>query len=249
MIDLHTHVLPGIDDGARSVAESRAIALEAAAHGVTMLAATPHVRDDFPTTAEVMEEGVEAIRADFAEQGIPMEVVHGVEVDIGLLWAIPREELWRLTIAQTGRYLLLELPYRGWPFALEPAVKRLVELGITPLLAHPERNSEVQDQPHRIRGLVEAGSLVQVTAASLDGTRHRAARAAALRLIDLGLVHVLASDTHGPHIRRQGLAEAAASLGDSGLARYLTVDVPRAIVAGEPIADRLTSGSALGSTS
>lgn len=248
MIDLHTHVLPGIDDGARSPAESREIALEAATQGVSTLAATPHVRDDFPTTAEVMEEAVEATRADFAEHGIPVEVVHGAEVDIGLLWAIPREELHRFTIAQTGRYLLLEVPYRGWPLALESAVKGLVELGITPILAHPERNPEVQDRPHNVRELVEAGSLVQVTAASLDG-RARAARATALRLIDLGLVHVLASDTHGPHISRQGLAEAAENLGDPELARYLTVDVPSAIVAGEAIPDGLTSGSAPGSTS
>lgn len=238
MIDLHTHVLPGLDDGARSLAEARGIALDAAAQGVSVLAATPHVRDDHPTTAEIMEEAVAELRDDFAEQGIPVEVLCGGEIALDLLWVIPPEELRRFTIAQTGRYLLLEVPYRGWPFALESAVLRLVELGVTPLLAHPERNPEVQDRPDRVRGLVEAGALVQVTAASVEGSRDPAAGAAALRLLDLGLVHVLASDVHGPHIVRGGMADAAAVLGDPELARYLTVEAPGAIVAGEPIPER-----------
>lgn len=238
MIDLHTHVLPGIDDGARTLGEARAIALDLAGQGVTVMAATPHVRDDYPTTPEVMEEAVAEVRADFEAHRVPVEVVHGAEVDLGLLWAIPPEELPRLTIAQTGRYLLLEFPYRGWPFALDSAVKRLVGLGVTPLLAHPERNPEVQDRPDRVRGIVESGALVQVTAASLEGARDRAAQAAALRLLDLGLVHVLASDSHGPHISREGMAAAAATLDDPELARYLTVEAPGAILAGEPVPER-----------
>ena len=242
VIDLHTHVLPGIDDGARSLADSRALALAAIEEGVTVLAATPHVRDDWPTTAEMMEEAVALVRADFAVQGIPVEVLHGAEVDLSILWGIRPEELRRLTIAQTGRYLLLEFPYRGWPLALDSAVTRLVQLGVTPVLAHPERNPEVQDRPDRVRGLVDAGALVQVTAASLDGGRDRSAQSAALRLLDLGLVHVLASDSHGPHISREGLGAVARSIGDPELARYLTFEVPGAIVAGEPIPVR--SGSA-----
>jgi protein-tyrosine phosphatase len=238
VIDLHTHVLPGIDDGARSLDDSRALAREAAATGVSVLAATPHVRGDFPTTAEMMEGAVAEVRADFAEQGIPVEVVHGAEIDLSLLWAIPPQELHRLTLAQTGRYLLLEFPYRGWPLALDSAVMRLIELGVTPLLAHPERNPEVQDRPDRLRRLVDAGALVQVTAASLDGVRDRAAQGAAYRLLELGLVHVLASDAHGAHISRPGMGDAVRSLGDPELARYLTVEVPEAILAGDPVPAR-----------
>lgn len=238
VIDLHTHVLPGIDDGVRSLAEARALALAAVEEGVSVLVATPHVRDDYPTTPETMEEAVALVRADFAVQGIPVEVLHGAEVDLSMLWAIPPEELRRLTIAQTGRYLLLEFPYRGWPLALDSAVTRLVQLGVIPLLAHPERNPEVQDRPNRVGSLVEAGALVQITAASLEGTRDRSAQAAALRLLDLGLVHVLASDTHGPHISREGMGAAARSIGDAALARYLTAEVPAAIVAGKPVPER-----------
>jgi protein-tyrosine phosphatase len=243
VIDLHTHVLPGIDDGARSFADTRAIALAALEEGVTVLVATPHVRDDYPTTPEAMEEAVALVRADFAVQGIAVDVLPGAEVDLSMLWAIPPEDLRRLTLAQTGRYLLLEFPYRGWPLALDSAVTRLVQLGVTPLLAHPERNPEVQDRPDRLRGLVESGALVQVTAASLGGTRDRSAQAAALRLLDLGLVHVLASDSHGPHISREGLGAVARSIGDAELARYLTVYVPGAIVAGDPVPDQVGLGA------
>jgi len=242
VIDLHTHVLPGIDDGARSLDDSRALAREAAAQGISALVATPHVREDYPTTADMMEEAVADVRADFIEQGIAVEVVHGAEIDLSLLWAIPPDDLRRLTIAQTGRYLLLEFPYRRWPLALDTSVKRLVGLGMTPVLAHPERNPEVQDRPDRVRGLVEDGALVQVTAASLDGMQDRSAQSAALRLLELGLVHVLASDSHGPHISREGLGAVARGIGDPELARYLTVDVPTAIVAGLPVPERRQVG-------
>ena len=244
VIDLHSHVLPGLDDGVRTLEDACELAAVAAAEGVTAIAATPHVRADYPTTVEVMEEGVAELRAELALRGIDIQIIHGAELDLGLLWAVPWPELLRFTFAQTGRYLLLEVPYRGLPLALEAAVTRLVQRGVTPLLAHPERNPEVQDRPDRVAPLVEAGALVQVTAASICGDRDRAAQAAALRLVDLGLVHVLASDAHGPHIARDGLAAAARRV-DPALARYLTVDVPAAIVAGDPVPERFPSAGSV----
>ena len=235
MIDLHTHILPAIDDGARSLAESRELALEAAGQGVTAIAATPHVRDDYPTTADEMEAAVSALREHFADEGIAVDILHGAEIDLTLLWSIPPEDLRRLTYAQNGRYLLLEFPYRGWPGALDAAVSRLVGLGISPLLAHPERNPEVQDRPERIADLVAAGAFVQLTSGSLLGHFGPSSRAASIRLLELGLVHVLASDSHGPHISREGIGAAAQALVDPKLASYLTVDAPAAIVAGEPV--------------
>jgi protein-tyrosine phosphatase len=238
VIDLHSHVLPGLDDGVRTLDEACDLAVSAAADGVTTIAATPHVRADYPTTVEVMEAAVADLRAELALRAIDVQIVHGGEIDLGLLWAVPWPELLRFTFAQTGRYLLLEVPYRGLPLALETAVTRLVQRGVTPLLAHPERNPEVQDRPDRVAPLVQAGALVQVTAASIGDERDRAAQAAALRLIELGLVHVIASDSHGPHIARDGMAAAARRVGDPELARYLTVDVPGAIVTGEPVPAR-----------
>jgi protein-tyrosine phosphatase len=233
VIDLHSHILPGLDDGTRSLEEARELARQAASDGITAIAATPHVRPDYPTTVEEMEWGVDELRADFDAESIPVRVLHGAEIDLGLLWQIPREELARLTIAQTGRYLLLEFPYRSWPMALSSTVSALIHSGIIPVLAHPERNPEVQDRPARILELVELGALLQITAGSVVGGLDRAAQYAAERLLELGVVHMLASDSHGPHIARGGMPAAVEALGDDKLARYLTVDVPTAVVAGE----------------
>src|SRR5277367_6032368 len=104
VIDLHSHILPGLDDGVATIEEARELARAALAEGVTAIAATPHVREDYPTTPEQMEAGVAALRADFAEQGIALEVLHGGELDLEFLTTLPDEELRRFTIGQTGRY-------------------------------------------------------------------------------------------------------------------------------------------------
>lgn len=238
MIDLHSHILPGVDDGARTLEEARDLARLALADGVKTMAATPHVRADYPTTAEDMELAVEALRYDFVVQGIDLEIVHGGEIAFGVLFAIPPDELRRFTYAQSGRYLLVESPYRGSLLPFESSVAALHRQGITAILAHPERNPDVQDRPDHVLPLVEAGALVQLTAASLDGSLDRASQHCARQLIELGAVHLLASDVHGPHIGREaGLSAAARAVGDAALARYLTTDAPAAILAGGPIPD------------
>jgi protein-tyrosine phosphatase len=235
VIDLHSHILAGLDDGARTLDESYEMARLAVAEGVTVVAATPHVREDFPTSAGAMEEAVAELNNDLAENDIDLEVVPGGEVDLEWLTRMSEDEKRRFSIAQNGRYLLVEIPLVGWPLSLETQIFALRSAGVTPLLAHPERNSEVQANPPLIERLVRGGARVQVTAASLDGRLGRRASQACRRLLDLGLVHVLASDAHAPDVRRGSLAQAVAALRDDGLARYLTSDVPAAIVAGEPI--------------
>jgi protein-tyrosine phosphatase len=234
VIDLHCHILPGIDDGVRTLDEALELAYAASRHGVEAIAATPHVRADYPTSPEQMERLVGVVRAELERREVPMRLLAGAEVDVAALWELQPEDLRRFTLAQTGRYLLIESPYRGWR-ALETAVPLLLRRGITPIVAHPERTAEVQDQPARVERLAEQGALVQVTVSSLEGRANRAAEAAARRLLDLGIVHCVASDSHGPHIRRGGLGGAAALIGDGALARYLTTDAPAAIAAGEDV--------------
>jgi protein-tyrosine phosphatase len=235
VIDLHSHILPRLDDGARTIEDSRALARLAAAEGVTAVAATPHVRDDFPTTADQMEKGVAEVSRDFREQGIELDVLHGGEIAFDMAAALDEAELARFTIAQNRRYLLLEFPYSGWPAGLEERVFQLTVRGLVPILAHPERNREVQADPRRLAEAVRIGALVQVTAASVDGRIGKSSRDAAARLLELGLAHVLASDAHTPAIREAGLVAAVEALGDEDLARYLTREAPAAIVAGEPV--------------
>jgi protein-tyrosine phosphatase len=240
LIDLHCHLLPGIDDGARTLDDSREMARLAAGEGVTAIAATPHVRHDFQTTADEMEVAVANLNRDFAAEGIGVEVLHGAEIGLEQLAALTEDELRRLSLAQTGRYVLVEIPLVGWPLDLERRIFELRSANVTPLLAHPERNGEVERDSALVASATKAGALVQVTASSLDGRLGSRAKQTCERLLALGLVHVLASDAHAP-ATRAGLSLAGAALRDRGLARYLTEDVPAAIVAGESIPPAPTS--------
>jgi protein-tyrosine phosphatase len=235
MIDLHSHILPALDDGARSIGESCELARQALEDGVTAMAATPHVRSDFPTSVNRMERGVAALRHALEQDDIPLDILTGGEIDLGMLWQLPVEALRAFSLGGSRRYVLVEFPYSGWPRALDAVLAHLHAAGLVAVLVQPERNSVVQDRPADLKPIVEKGALVQVTSSSVDGRLGRAAQHAAKQLIDLGLVHLLATDAHGPHIRLGGLAAAAADLGDETLARRLTQEVPAAIVAGEDV--------------
>jgi protein-tyrosine phosphatase len=234
VIDLHSHVLPGLDDGAADLDEALAICRAAAEDGIEVLAGTPHVRADHPTTAQQMEEALASLR-DAA--GDLVRLVGGGEIDVFELDR-PREELARFALAGNPDYLLVETPYRGWPLDLPEALFRLRTIGVVPVLAHPERNAEVQQRPDLLVPLVAGGTLVQLTAASLDGRGGRRSQACARVLLERGLAHLVASDAHTPAVRAIGMRSAAAAVGDEALAHWLTVDVPRAIVEGEAVPPR-----------
>jgi protein-tyrosine phosphatase len=235
VIDLHSHVLPGVDDGARSLEDSLEIAKAAVADGIEILAATPHVRDDYPTSPEAMETGLVELREALAAASIPLELRPGGE--IALDW-IERVDLQRFGLGGNPRYLLVEFPYYGWPLDLNMQLSRLLASGIKPVLAHPERNAEVQASPERLAGPVGAGVLVQVTAASLDGRLGRTSRSTGFKLLELGLVHMLASDAHTAAIRGIGMSAAIEAIDDAFLARWLAYDMPAAILADEPLPER-----------
>jgi len=238
VIDLHTHILPAVDDGPRTLAEAVEMARAAAADGTAVVAATPHVREDWPTGPETMERRVGELREALASAGVDLDVLPGGEIALDRLDLLAPDELRRFGLAGNAGYLLLEFPYVGWPLGLEARVVELRSRGITPVIAHPERNSDVQADPERLRPAVLAGGLVQLTAASLDQRGGRRSRAAARTLLDRGLAHLLASDGHTAWIRSIGLRAAAAAVGDDALARWLTEGVPGAIVHGGPIPER-----------
>jgi protein-tyrosine phosphatase len=238
VIDLHTHILPGIDDGCRTLQESVDLARAAAEGGVRTLAATPHVRFEYPNEPAVMERLVGEVRAAVEEAGIPIEILPGGELALDWLDQLTPEELRRFGLGGNPAVLLLEFPYSGWPRGLDARVFRLQAEGKTLVLAHPERNPEVQADPGSLDELVARGVLVQLTASSLDGRVSSASRKTARALLDRGLAHLLASDMHSPELRRVGLRAAAEAVGDPDLARWLTKDVPRALVDGQPLPDR-----------
>jgi protein-tyrosine phosphatase len=238
MIDLHSHILPGLDDGPRTMDDAVGIARAAVADGIRVLAATPHVRDDWPTTPKTMEGRLAGLRDALAVAGIPLDVRPGGEIAIDRLDLLEPDELARFGLGGNPRALLLEFSYFGWPLTLEPQVRELGGRGITVVVAHPERNAEVQGGPERLRAIVDAGALIQVTAASIDGRIGRRPRETAFDLLERGLVHLIASDAHTPDIRGIGMSEAARAVGNEALARWLTGDVPAAVIAGTPVPPR-----------
>lgn len=214
------------------------MARDAVADGIKAIAATPHVRDDYPTKPAQMEEGLVVLREALREAGVDLCVLPGGEIALDRLGLLDQGQRRQFGLGGNPRALLLEFPYEGWPLALPEIVFRLVAGGTTPILAHPERSGAVQRDPARLEPIVRSGALVQLTAASLDGRLGKSVRDAGLRLLDLGLAHLVASDAHSPDTRSGGLRRAAEAVGSESLAQWLTQLVPGAIVTGHAIPPR-----------
>ena len=238
MIDLHSHILPGLDDGAADLADALEIARAAAADGITAIAATPHVREDYPTTADAMESGVRYLRAALEREGIRIELLPGGEVSLEQLDRLSHDELRRFGLAGNSNFLLIETPYWDFPPPFGEVVGRVRSFGMNPVIAHPERNPAIQADLGKVAAFVDAGALIQVTAASLDGRLGSRTRASARKLVDAGLVHLVGSDAHTAGIREAGLSGACKVIGNEPLARWLTESVPAAIVRNEPLPPR-----------
>lgn len=234
MIDLHTHVLPGVDDGPATIAESLEMLADCVKSGVHAVAATPHVRDDYPTTAAVMEHGVATLRRKAEAESIRLEILTGGEISLDRLSTTPTAELRRFGLGGSSRYLLVEFPYYGWPPNLAEQLAALRSIGFWAVLAHPERNDQVQAAPARLEPLVDNGAVIQLTAASVAGMLGRRTQATAHRLLELGLGHLVASDLHARGTRA-GLAAAVRDIPDELLAQWLTTEVPQAIVSDNTI--------------
>ena len=171
----------------------------------------------------------EAARAD----DIAVDVLPGGELDLEYAESLDDDSLRRFGLGGNPSLLLLEFPYVGWPVGLPDLVFRLRVRGFTTVLAHPERNTDVQERPERLRELVDAGVWVQLTAAAVDGRLGRRNAAGAKALLDGELAHLIASDAHAPAIRAIGMGTAAEAVGDAKLAWWLTHEVPEALLAGE----------------
>jgi protein-tyrosine phosphatase len=233
MIDLHSHVLPALDDGPPTLEGSLEILRAAQEDGISRLAATPHVRDDWPTTPERMEERLAQVQEAARAHDVGVEVLPGGELDLAFAETLDDAALRRFGLGGNEQLLLLEFPYVGWPVGLADQLFRLQVRGFTVVLAHPERNADVQARPERLRELVDAGAYVQLTAASVDGRLGRKNAAAARALLDGELAHLIASDAHAPAIRAIGMGAAAEAVDDGKLARWLTHETPEALLAGE----------------
>jgi protein-tyrosine phosphatase len=218
MIDLHCHLLPGIDDGAKDLATSLAMARLAAADGISTMACTPHILPGvYNNSGPAIRRAVAQLAASIAKAGIPITLVTGADVHIAPDLDVQLRDGRALTL-NNSRYLLLEPPHHVLPPRLEDLIFGLQAAGYVPILTHPERLSWVEGHYDLIRRLVSSSVLMQITAGSVMGRFGRGPRYWAERMLDEGLCHLLATDAHNTEQRAPRLAEArdviAQRLGD-----------------------------------
>lgn len=239
MIDIHCHLLPGVDDGAKTLDDSVAMARMAVAAGTRTIVATPHMlHPQFHVPGPLAARKVEEVRAALAAASVDVEVVLAGEIH----WAADVAERLAsgdvLPLCAHRRYILFELPYSHVPHAFRDVCWQLQLAGIFPVLAHPERIVELQEHPERLEAFHDAGILVQVTAMSLTGEFGRKPRKTAERWLEARLIDVIASDGHSC-ARRPPTMDAAArlvrKLGGATAEDWVTREAPRRILAGEPV--------------
>jgi protein-tyrosine phosphatase len=241
VIDLHAHILPGLDDGPRDMDAALALARAAAAAGTRTLAATSHVDRTFWLVPEQLAAARREVARALAEAGIELEVVQGGEVAAARMPAMSDDELRGVALGG-GPYVLLECPL-GPADRLEALASDLRQRGFAVLLAHPERSPDLQRDPARLGRMVEAGALAQVTAGSLAGDFGETPRRAAERMLAAGWLHVLASDAHDAVHRGPDLTVAAAALAERCVGMeeqfaWMASDAPAAILAGRALPER-----------
>lgn len=235
LIDLHCHILPGVDDGALDLRDSAGMARQAAADGIEAICATPHIRHDHDVRIHEVAERVAAVNAHLREEGVPVEVLQGGEVAETAVEDLSEEELGCVALGG-GRWILLEPAPGPLTESLERRIEHLAERGHRTLIAHPERHLS-EDMFERIRRLIEAGALVQATA---DFFLREEMVAGMSALAEAGLVHVLSSDAHSSHGGRPVHLSAALEhlRGIEALAphvEWIAETAPQAIVKGDEL--------------
>ena len=241
MIDLHCHVLPGIDDGPDRMEQSLALARAASATGVEALVATSHVNWDYrndSATIATLAADLEMLLAASDARGEPaVKVLPGAEVAATLVMDIDREELSRLGLGG-GRWLLLEPPLTTSVSGLDAVVAELQARGHGVLLAHPERCPAFHRDTRMLESLIEAGALTSITASSLTGRFGSTVRRFSYALLAADAVHNVASDFHDLSARPPGMSASLAEAGLGALGEWLTYDVPLAILEDREIPPR-----------
>jgi len=208
LIDLHSHLLPGIDDGAKDLATSLAMARMAAADGITTIACTPHILAGvYNNNGPAIRRAVAQLAESIAKAGIPITLVTGADVHIAPDLGVQLRDGRTLTL-NNSRYLLLEPPHHVLPPRLEDLIFGLQAAGYFPIVTHPERLSWIEGHYDLIRRLVSSSVLMQITAGSVMGRFGRGPRYWAERMLDEGLCHLLATDAHNTEQRAPRLAEA-----------------------------------------
>lgn len=235
MVDIHCHLLPGVDDGAKSWEVSEEMCRIAAADGIQHIVCTPHANDEYVYDRTQHETRLQQLRE---------RVGGGIQLSLGCDFHFSFDNIQEALVAPEkfvisgSDYLLVEFSDFSISPAMNDALLRFLSLGITPVITHPERNMVIQRQPEFALKLAEQGCVIQVTANSLTGHWGGQTKKIALWLLERDAVHVLASDAHDTRHRPPILSKAKAAVTDmygAQLAAALVEDNPRAIISGRPL--------------
>ncbi len=235
MVDIHSHILPAVDDGAKTWEMAVRMCEMAAADGVTHLVATPHSNEEYRYDRKQHEETLARLR----------EKVNGaIELSLGCDFHLSfdnimaaRKDPAQFCIGSTN-YLLVEFSDFGVSRQILRTLEEFLQMGLLPVITHPERNQMMQVKPELVVEMASMGCVVQVTANSFTGFWGRGPKKVAEWLLKQGAVHVLASDAHDPERRTPILSagrDAVAAAAGSGVANLLVSGNPQAIVRGESL--------------
>ncbi len=243
MIDLHCHLLPGLDDGAASLADAVAMGRQAAASGITQICATPHIRHDHDVKIFELTDRIALVADALVEDECPVQILPGGEVAETIVEHLTDDELHAVSLGAAGHWILLEPAPGPLTDSLDQTVQRLERRGFRSLIAHPERHLS-HDLIDRLVTLVRDGALVQVTAATM--AEHPASIGMRM-LAEAGVVHVLGSDSHSAHAGRpvdlsMGVDVLAAIPATRPYLDWIAHEAPAAIVSGHDVEPPFTAG-------
>ncbi|MBB6449883.1 protein-tyrosine phosphatase [Geomicrobium halophilum] len=225
MIDIHSHILPDIDDGSPDVEESLEMVRQAVEGGITHIIATPHHRNGaFDNERKDIIERTEALNDAIVDERLPLMILPGQETRIygELVEGLKAGEL--CTLVDGGRYLFVELPSDHVPKYTTHVLYNLLQEEVVPIIVHPERNRQVREHPSLLYEMVTAGAATQITAASVTGDFGRSIKKFSQQLMEHDLVHFVASDAHGsikrPNRLRQAYEEIEKKYGTNAVLFY-----------------------------
>lgn len=214
MIDLHCHILPGIDDGADTLADSIAMAEKAISQGITHILCTPHHNNGkYVNPKAAVIDKVAELQAELDRRNLPLTLLEGQEVRItgDLVEEIEQDQILFTDLADT--YLLIEFPTMDVPAYTEQLFFKLRNMGKVPVIVHPERNAKFREDPNRLIPYLEMGSLAQLTAPSYIGVFGKDIQKTAKQMVEHNLVQMMASDAHGIKKRTFVMKEAFRQIG------------------------------------
>jgi len=237
MIDIHCHILPGLDDGPRTMDEALAMARMAVGDGIHTLVASTHITPGvYENSPDRIVAAAEAFGDRLNREGIPMRIIPGAEVHITP--ELVHGEGRCLRINRDTPYFLFELPHDLVPPGSERLAEALLGKGWVPVIPHPERNRELQRRPEKLEPFVKMGCLVQITAMSLTGEFGPSAQTVAEQFMKEGRAHLIATDAHNtvkrPPILSRALRRAEALVGAEA-ARAMVFETPEKIVNGSKV--------------